>query len=119
MNNPQILIVDDDPSILKFMQANLEARGYNALRAAGGKEAILKAQKEKPDLLILDIVMPEMDGFEVCRKIREWSKVPIIMLSARKAEGDKEKCEACGANDYLTKPFVLRELLALIKTILK
>jgi DNA-binding response OmpR family regulator len=119
MNNPRILIVDDDPSICKFVQANLEARGYVVLLAADGKEAILQAQKEKPDLIILDIVMPEMDGFEVCRKIREWSSVPIIMLSAREGEGDKEKSEASGANDYLTKPFVLRELLTMVKTILK
>jgi DNA-binding response OmpR family regulator len=101
MNNPQLLLVDDDPSILKFVQANLEVRGYTALIAADGKEAIRIAQKEKPDLILLDIVMPEMDGFEVCRKIREWSSVSIIMLSAREGEGDKEKCEACGANDYL------------------
>jgi DNA-binding response OmpR family regulator len=119
MNNPRILIVDDDPSILKFMRANLEARGYQVLLAAGGKEAILQAQKEKPDLLILDIVMPGMDGFEVCSKIREWSSVPIIMLSAREGEGDGEKCVACGANDYLTKPFVLREFLDMVKKTLK
>jgi DNA-binding response OmpR family regulator len=64
-------------------------------------------------------MMPEMDGFEACRKIREWSQLPILMLSAREGENDKEKCAACGANDYLTKPFVLRELLALVKTLLK
>jgi DNA-binding response OmpR family regulator len=119
MDTYRILIVDDDPSILKFVRANLEARGYQVLLAADGKEAILQAEKEKPDLLILDIVMPGMDGFEVCRKIREKSSAPIIMLSAREGEGDKEKCEACGATDYLTKPFVLRELLALVKKSLK
>jgi DNA-binding response OmpR family regulator len=64
-------------------------------------------------------MMPEMDGFEACRKIRKWSQLPILMLSAREGENDKEKCAACGANDYLTKPFVLRELLALVKTLLK
>jgi DNA-binding response OmpR family regulator len=115
----RILIVDDDPSILKFIKANLEARGYGVLTAADGEEAIRISQKEKPDLLILDIVMPEMAGFEVCRKIREWSNVPIIMLSAREGEGDAEKSAECGANDYLTKPFVLRELLSMVKTMLK
>jgi DNA-binding response OmpR family regulator len=115
----RVLIVDDDPSILKFIKANLDARGYGVLTAAAGEEAIRISQKEKPDLLILDIVMPEMDGFEVCRKIREWSKVPIIMLSAREGEGDAEKSAECGANDYLTKPFVLRELLSMVKTMLK
>jgi len=119
MNIPRILVVDDEPSILEFIKANLEARGYQVFEAANGQAAIRTAEKEKPNLLILDIVMPEMDGFEVCRKIREWSKVPIIMLSAREGENDREKCTACGANDYLTKPFVLRELLDMVKTMLK
>jgi DNA-binding response OmpR family regulator len=118
MNISRILVVDDDPSILKFVQANLEARNYKVFLAVDGEEALRMAEKEKPDLLILDIVMPEMDGFVVCRKIREWSSVPIIMLSAREGENDLEKCKACGADDYLTKPFVLRELLALVKTLL-
>jgi DNA-binding response OmpR family regulator len=119
MNIPRILVVDDDPSICKFVQANLEARGYQVLTAADGEEAIRMAEKEKPDLLILDIVMPRMDGFAVCRKIREGSRVPVIMLSAREGENDREKYAACGADDYLTKPFVLKELLALVKTLLK
>ena len=112
MNNFQrILVVDDDISIRNFIHVNLEARGYQVLTAPDGEEAIKVAEKEKPDLIILDIVMPGMDGFAVCQKIREESNVPVIMLSAREGEGDKEKCVACGANDYLTKPFVLRELL--------
>jgi DNA-binding response OmpR family regulator len=119
MNTYRILMVDDDPSILKFVRANLEARAYEVFTATDGEEAIRTAKKEKPDLIILDIVMPEMDGFAACRKIRECSNVPIIMLSAREGENDKEKCEACGANDYLTKPFVLRELLSLVKVMLK
>ena len=120
MNNPQrILVVDDDPSILKFVQANLEARDYGVLTAGNGEKAIRTAEKEKPELIILDIVMPEMDGFAVCRKIREKSSVPVLMLSAREGENDRELCAACGANDYLTKPFVLRELLDMVKTTLK
>ena len=120
MNNPQrILVVDDDLSILKFVQANLEARGYQVLTAADGEEAIRMAEKEKPELIILDIVMPGLDGFAVCRKIREKSSVPVLMLSAREGENDRELCAACGANDYLTKPFVLRELLDMVKTTLK
>jgi DNA-binding response OmpR family regulator len=119
MDIPRILVVDDDPSILKFVQANLEARGYQVLTAADGEEAIRIAEKEKPELILLDIVMPGLDGFAVCWKIREWSNMPVIMLSAREGENDKEKCAACGANDYLTKPFVLRELLDQVKTILK
>ena len=118
MNIPQILVVDDDPSILKFVQVNLEAREYRVLTAADGQEALMIAEKEKPSLIILDIIMPEMNGFEVCRSIRQWSAVPIIMLSAREGENDKDQCEACGANDYLTKPFVLRELLERVKIML-
>ncbi len=119
MKIPRILVVDDDSSIRNFVQVNLEARGYQVLTAPDGEKAILIAKKEKPDLLILDIVMPEMDGFSVCRKFRQWSGAPVIMLSAREGDGDKEKCAACGANDYLTKPFVLRELLDQVKILLK
>ncbi len=119
MNVPRVLVVDDDPSILKILKANLEARGYQVLAALEGEEALRRAEKEKPDLIILDIVMPGIDGFAVCRKIRKWSSVPILMLSARERENDKEKCEDCGANDYLTKPFSLRELLSRIQAILR
>ena len=119
MHTSRILVVDDDPSILKFVWANLEARGYKVLLAVDGEAALRIAEKGKPDLIILDIVMPGIDGFAVCRKIREWSSVPILMLSAREGENDKETCTACGATDYLTKPFVLKELLSLVKTILK
>jgi DNA-binding response OmpR family regulator len=119
MHLPRILVVDDDPSILKFVQANLKARGYRVFTAEGGAEAIQINGSEKPELVILDIIMPGIDGFEACLKIREQSNVPIIMLSAQERENDKERCTACGANDYLTKPFVLRELLSRIKTILK
>jgi two-component system, OmpR family, response regulator VicR len=119
MKNPRILIVDDDPSIRKFVQANLEARGYEVLTALDGEDAIKVAEKEKPDLIILDIMMPEMDGFEACWKIRAFTNVPILLLSAREGENDNELCVACGATTYLTKPFILRELLELIKTLLK
>jgi DNA-binding response OmpR family regulator len=118
LNAFRILVVDDDISIRKFVQANLEARDYNVFLAADGEEALLIAKKEKPDLIILDIVMPGLDGFAVCRKVREWSSVPVIMLSAREGENDLEKCKASGADDYLTKPFVLRELLSLVKKLL-
>jgi DNA-binding response OmpR family regulator len=119
MKIPQILVVDDDPSIRNFIYVNLEARGYKVLTAVDGEEAVRATAKEIPDLIILDIIMPEMDGFAACRKIREGSRVPIIMLSAREGENDKEKCAACGANEYLTKPFVLRELLTLVRTLTK
>jgi DNA-binding response OmpR family regulator len=114
MKNLRILVVDDDPSIRQFVQINLEARGYKVFIASNGEEAVRNAEKEKPDLIILDIIMPGMDGFEVCRKIRKSYTVPIIMLSAREGENDKEKCAACGADEYLTKPFVLKDLLSLV-----
>ncbi|MBN1188655.1 MAG: response regulator transcription factor [Dehalococcoidales bacterium] len=119
MKTVNILAVDDDSSIRKFVRANLEARGYKVLLAGDGEEAIQVIEQELPDLIILDIMMPKLDGFEVCRRIREWSKIPIIMLSAREGETDKVRCLDCGADDYLTKPFSLRELLSRIKAVLR
>jgi DNA-binding response OmpR family regulator len=115
----RILVVDDDSSIRKFVKINLEARGYQVFAAADGKEAVLIAEKVKPEMLILDIVMPGIDGYAVCRRIREWSNIPIIMFSAQEVESAQEKCSACGATEYLTKPFVLKELLARVKALLK
>jgi DNA-binding response OmpR family regulator len=119
MKQTIILVVDDDSSIRKFVRANLEARDYLVLLAADGDEAIKAVEKDLPDLVILDIMMPKIDGFEVCRQIREWSKVPIIMLSAREGEADKVRCLDCGADDYLTKPFSLKELLSRINAVLR
>ena len=119
MKTPGILIVDDDPSIRKFVRANLEARDYKVWLAADGEEGLKVIEEELPDLIILDIMMPNLDGFEVCRRVREWSKIPIIMLSAREGEMDKVKCLDYGADDYLTKPFSLKELLSRIKAVLR
>jgi DNA-binding response OmpR family regulator len=119
MKQTTILVVDDDPSIRKFVRANLEARKYTVFLAADGDEALKMVEKELPDLIILDIMMPKIDGLEVCRQIREWSKIPIIMLSAREGESDKVRCLDCGADDYLTKPFSLRELLSRINAVLR
>jgi two-component system response regulator VicR len=119
MNNSRILIVDDDPSIRKFIKANLEARDYFVLLAGDGQQAIEVIEKEVLDLIILDIMMPNMDGFEVCRRVREWCQTPIIMLSARDAEMDKVMCFDFGADDYLTKPFSLKELLSRVSAVLR
>jgi len=116
---PRVLIVDDDPAIIKFVRANLEAEDYRTFLAMDGAEALLVIEKELPDLVILDIMMPRMDGFEVCRQLREWSQIPIIMLSARGDEDDKVTCLELGADDYLTKPFGIRELMARIKVALR
>jgi two-component system response regulator MprA len=119
MVKQSILVVDDDISIRKFVRANLAARGYNVEMAANGKEALASFQIKTPDLVILDIMMPVMDGFETCRQIREKSSVPIIMLSAKDDERDKVRCLEMGADDYLPKPFSLNELLLRVKAILR
>jgi len=119
MNRLRILVTDDDPVILRFVKANLEARGYETLTALNGAEAISLAERESPALVILDIMMPEMDGFEVCRRLREWTAVPILMLSARDEVNDKVTCLNLGADDYITKPFGVSELLARIRAVLR
>ena len=119
MPKPRILIVDDDAIIRKFVRANLEARDYETLMATDGAEALRVIEKELPDLVILDIMMPKMDGFEVCRRLREWSQTPIIMLSARGEVSDKVTCLELGADDYLTKPFGVEELLARVRAVLR
>ena len=119
MKKTRILVVDDEPSIIKFLRANLEAKGYEVLVAMNGAEALQTFEMELPDLMILDIMMPKMDGFEVCRRLREWSQTPIIMLSARGDVGDKVKCLDLGADDYITKPFGKDELVARVKAVLR
>ena len=119
MKKIRILIVDDELSIIKFLRANLEANGYETLTAMNGAEALQTFEKELPDLVILDIMMPKMDGFEVCRRVREWSQLPIIMLSAIGSEPDKVKCLDLGADDYITKPFGKDELIARVKAVMR
>ena len=110
MHKKRILVVDDELVVLKFLRANLQEEGHKVLTALDGAEALRINEKELPDLIILDIIMPKINGFEVCRQVREWSQVPIIMLSASSAEEDKVKCLDLGADDYLTKPFSIEEL---------
>src|ERR1035437_6547742 len=116
MAKRHILIVEDDPSIARFIMANLKARQFEVSLASNGKDALAKVETE---VLDLDIGIPEPDGIEVCRRIREWSKVPIIMLSAQ--QGDQVKVDSfeMGADDYLTKPFGLGEFIARIQTALR
>jgi DNA-binding response OmpR family regulator len=119
VNSKKILIVDDDASIRKFLRINLSARGYKVVEAEGGQTALDILEKEAVDLILLDVMMPEPDGFEVCRRIRVHSIIPILMLSAREGELDRDRCRAYGANDFITKPFVLRELLNIVQGMLK
>jgi DNA-binding response OmpR family regulator len=116
MDKKHILVVDDDPAILRLLSTNLKARGYEVSTATNGEECLEAVQSNFVSLIILDIMMPKLDGVETCRRIREWSDVPIIILSARGDEKDKVKCLELGADDYLTKPFGIAELLARVKT---
>ena len=119
MRRLRILVVDDNLAVLKFLNANLQAEGYGVLTALDGAEALQVIEKQLPDLVILDIMMPTIDGFEVCRQVREWSQIPIIMLSARCDERDKVKCLDLGADDYLTKPFGVQELMARVRAVFR
>ncbi len=119
MRHPRILVVDDEIAIIKFLRANLGDNDFETLAANDGAEALEIVEREAPDLLVLDIMMPKMDGFEVCRRLREWSQMPIIMLSARGDEEDKVKCLTLGADDYITKPFGVAELIARVRAVLR
>lgn len=115
MNNFLILVVEDDSHIKNLISATLNANGYKYLLASNAKEAILQITSHNPDIILLDLGLPDMDGIEIIEKVRGWSEVPIIVLSAR--SDDKDKIEALdkGADDYLTKPFSVEELLARIR----
>jgi DNA-binding response OmpR family regulator len=111
----RILVVDDEPKYIYIMQLNLEARGYEVLVAGDGETAVELAASQEPDLIVLDIRMPGMDGYEACQRIRQFSTVPIIMLTAMAEEADKVKGLDLGADDYVTKPFGIDELLARVR----
>ncbi len=115
----QILVVDDELPLRNFISRNLSARGFQVSSAANGLEAIAVFSTEAPDLIILDIMMPEMDGLETCRRIRQTSTVPILVLTALGDEASKVKALDLGADDYLTKPFGVKELLARVRAILR
>ena len=111
----KVLVVDDEQSIVDILDFNLKKEGYETVCAFDGEEALSKWQSEKPDLILLDIMMPKLDGIEVCKKIRQSSNVPILMLTARAEEVDKVLGLELGADDYITKPFSVRELMARVK----
>ncbi|MBC7233213.1 MAG: response regulator transcription factor [Chloroflexi bacterium] len=114
-----ILIVDDEPRMLRFVRMNLELEGYQVSTASNGMEAIEKVRDELPDLVILDIMMPEMDGYETLERIRQISNVPVIMLTVKAEEEDKVRGLELGADDYITKPFSPRELASRVKAALR
>ena len=114
-----VLIVDDDRPIRRFLRAGLESEGHTLLEAATGQEAITQAATRAPDLILLDLGLPDLDGLEVLKRIREWSAMPIIVLTARGQEGDKIRALDSGADDYVTKPFAMGELRARIRAALR
>ena len=115
MNKLLILVVEDDPSIRKLITTTLKAHEYRYLSAANGQSAILEASSHNPDIVLLDLGLPDMDGVEIIRKIRAWSNMPIIVISARSEDSDKIEALDAGADDYLTKPFSVEELLARLR----
>src|SRR5262249_10404240 len=119
MSKPTVLVVDDEPQILRVIRVSLPLRGYEVITASSGEEALDQIGKQVPDLIILDLVMPEMSGLDVCRRVREFSTVPIIVLSAKGAESDKVAALDLGADDYVAKPFGMDELLARIRAVLR
>ena len=115
----RVLIVDDEPQIRRFLRASLSAHGYRVVEASCGREAIALTTTERPELLLLDLGLPDMDGLEVIRRLREWSAVPIIVISVRGQEAEKIAALDGGADDYVTKPFGMGELLARLRAALR
>lgn len=114
-----ILIVDDEPAVTDLLAYNLRKANYEVLTACDGREALERARQSSPDLILLDLMLPEIDGLEVCRELRKTSEVPIIMITARGEEIDRVVGLELGADDYVPKPFGVRELLARIKAVLR
>lgn len=119
MHEGHILVVDDEPRLLSFLRSELRASGYKVSVATDGVDALRAAAARGPDLVILDVMLPDMDGFEVCRQLRRSSAVPILMLTARTNDTDKVEGLDAGADDYLTKPFSTSELLARVRALLR
>ncbi|MGI5834985.1 MAG: response regulator transcription factor [Chloroflexota bacterium] len=119
MKKPTVLVVDDEPRILRFVRAELESAGFRVLTAANGFAALDVANIEAPDLVVLDVIMPGLDGFEVLKRLRSQSSIPVILLTARGSDADKVRGLDLGADDYLTKPFSPDELSARVRAVLR
>jgi DNA-binding response OmpR family regulator len=114
-----ILVIDDEPQIRKFLRISLASQGYKVLEAGTGAEGLAQAALNKPDLLVLDLGLPDMDGQQVLREFREWATAPVLVLSVRASEGQKVQALDGGANDYVTKPFGIQEFLARVRALLR
>ena len=119
MNKPMILVIEDDSAIRNLISTTLKIHNYDFLTAQNGERAILLATSHNPDAILLDLGLPDIDGVEVIKKIRTWSNTPIIVISARAEDSDKINALDCGADDYLTKPFSVEELLARLRVALR
>ena len=118
-SSPVVLVIEDEPQIRRFLRATLSAHGYRLVEAATAQEGLMHAATRQPEIVILDLGLPDLDGLELTRQLREWSAMPIIMLSARGQESDKVAALDAGADDYLTKPFGVGELLARMRVALR
>lgn len=118
-NQPTLLVIDDEAQIRKFLRISLTAQGYKVLEAANGTEGLAQAALARPDLVVLDLGLPDMDGKTVLAELREWSAVPVLVLSVRASEGEKVLALDGGANDYVTKPFSVQEFLARVRVLLR
>jgi two-component system, OmpR family, KDP operon response regulator KdpE len=116
---PRVLIVEDEPALLRALRINLRARGYDVAIAATGRDALAEARRRLPDVVLLDLGLPDTDGGEVIRELRGWSRAPVIVLSGRAGSGDKIGALDAGADDYVTKPFDMEELLARLRAALR
>jgi two-component system KDP operon response regulator KdpE len=119
MPEPVIVLIEDEPQIRRFLRATLASQGYRLFETATGADGLVEVATRKPDVVIVDLGLPDMDGVEVIRRVREWSAVPVIVLSARGQERDKVAALDAGADDYLTKPFGVSELLARMRVALR
>jgi len=115
----KILVIDDEPQIRRALKLGLEKDGFEVTQAASGEEALDLLSTRAFDLIVLDLALPGLDGFEICKQIRTWSQTPILVLSVRDREEDKIKALDCGADDYITKPFGIGELSARVRAILR
>jgi two-component system, OmpR family, KDP operon response regulator KdpE len=116
---PRVLIVEDEPALLRALRINLRVRGYDVVTASGGAEALTEARRRPPDVVLLDLGLPDIDGVHVIRDLRAWSQAPVIVLSGRTGSGDKIGALDAGADDYVTKPFDMDELLARLRAALR
>lgn len=119
MNQPIVLVIEDEPPIRRFLRVALPGHGYQMVEATTGEEGLIAATMHRPDVIILDLGLPDLDGLDVTKRLREWTQTPIIVLSARGREDDKIAALDAGADDYLTKPFGMGELLARLRVALR